>query len=97
LDACLLDVAYLIDVPCLVMGACLVTEKILKNSPVGACLLDVAYLMDVDCLVIGAYNTYDIKYNISLLCGICGFCGFLTRKQYLHMCSANLCHRPQKP
>ena len=42
------------DVACLVIVACLVTGRIIKNSPLGACLLDVAYLMDVACLVMGA-------------------------------------------
>ena len=41
-------------VACLVIRACLVAGKILKNSPKGACLMDVASLMDVACLVLRA-------------------------------------------
>jgi hypothetical protein len=48
------------------------------------------------CTVTGAYLITGMIQHIHCF-GFCGICGFLTRKQYLYMCSANLCHRPQKP
>jgi hypothetical protein len=39
------------DIACLIIGACLVTGWVKKNSPLGACLMDIACLNVGACLV----------------------------------------------